>query len=39
VGNVTPGGSAALRIRRDLAPQVWQVRVAPTGRATVCGLA
>jgi hypothetical protein len=39
VGNVTPGGSAALRIRPDLAPQPWQVRVAPTGRATVCGLA
>jgi hypothetical protein len=39
VGKVAPGATAALRIRRDLAPQPWHLRVAPTEQVTVCGLA
>jgi hypothetical protein len=38
VGNVAASASATLRIRPDLAPQSWHVRLVPTERATVCGL-
>jgi hypothetical protein len=39
VGTVAAGASAVLRIGPDLATQPWHLRVAPTERARVCGLA
>jgi hypothetical protein len=39
VGRVAPSAPAAVRIRPDRAGQPWHMRVEPTGRATVCGLA
>jgi hypothetical protein len=39
LGSVASGASAVLRIGPDLATQPWHLRVAPTDRAMVCGLA
>jgi hypothetical protein len=38
LGRLMAGTSASVRIGPDSAPQAWQLRVAPTARATVCGL-
>jgi hypothetical protein len=39
VGRLAPSASATVRIRSDRAGQAWHMRVEPTERATVCGLA
>jgi hypothetical protein len=39
VGRLTASASAVLRIGPDLSVRTWHARVAPTDRATVCGLA
>jgi hypothetical protein len=39
VGRLASSVPATLRIRPDRASQPWQMRVEPTGRAIVCGLA
>jgi hypothetical protein len=38
VGRLTGSASAVLRVGRDLSGRPWHARVAPTDRATVCGL-
>jgi hypothetical protein len=38
IGTLAPGASAVLRIRPDLAPQPWHLRVSPGQRVRVCGL-